>query len=228
MRGPMLNRLRREPYFQAPVCQIWPSLAPIWNILMVKKKGNGWVDGVLWGFESFYHGNHHIRACSTMCALSSLSQHAKWPTWNWAHARVALNASYTLELKWCRLNEVAVSGCLLNAKMHILGIFSVEPIWRDPRSREGARFPAILRKVTVQSKSGKPWISRVHFAIRSRWTCHHKHIWANILRNFLRLRVQQWSRSRTKVLSSFRITLKRLYDVQTGVMALSLDLGARV
>jgi len=63
----------------------------------------------------------------TTCAYSSLSQHAKGPTRNWAHARVALNASYTLVLNWCWSNEVAVSVCLLNANMHISGISSVAP-----------------------------------------------------------------------------------------------------
>ena len=33
--------------------------------------------------------------------------------------RVALNASYNMVLKWCRSDEVAVKGCLLNEKMRI-------------------------------------------------------------------------------------------------------------
>ena len=47
--------------------------APIWNIfngveflfkntIATKVKENGWVAGVLWGFEPFSHGNYHIRA----------------------------------------------------------------------------------------------------------------------------------------------------------------------
>jgi hypothetical protein len=32
------------------------------NIIATKMKWNGWVVGVLWGFEPFSHGTHHIRA----------------------------------------------------------------------------------------------------------------------------------------------------------------------
>jgi hypothetical protein len=37
--------------------------------------------------------------------------------------RVVLNARYTLSLKWCWSDWVAVSGCLLKAKMHIFRHF---------------------------------------------------------------------------------------------------------
>jgi hypothetical protein len=64
-------------------------------------------------YEDFSHFPTEITTLGlkcTMCAQSSLSQHAKRLTLNWAHARVALNASYTLVLKWCQSGEMAVGA----------------------------------------------------------------------------------------------------------------------
>jgi hypothetical protein len=59
--------------------------APIWNIfngvdllekktIATKMKENGWVVGVVWGFEPFSHGNHHIRAyMQHVCLIQSIS-----------------------------------------------------------------------------------------------------------------------------------------------------------
>ena len=63
----------------------WPT-APIWNILngkriLIKKKviatktkENSLAVGVLWGFEPFPHGNHHIRVyMHHVCLIQSIS-----------------------------------------------------------------------------------------------------------------------------------------------------------
>jgi hypothetical protein len=44
------------------------------NIAAIKMKENGWVVGVLWGFEPFPHGNHHIRDyMHHVCLIQSIS-----------------------------------------------------------------------------------------------------------------------------------------------------------
>jgi hypothetical protein len=47
------------------------------NIIATKLKENGWIIGVLWGFEPFFpHGNHHIRVYMYMhhvCLIQSIS-----------------------------------------------------------------------------------------------------------------------------------------------------------
>jgi len=70
MRGPMLNRLQREPYFSGTcVPDLTIPCTNLENFIRYrillncnKNEGNGWVVGVLWGFEPFSHGNHHNRA----------------------------------------------------------------------------------------------------------------------------------------------------------------------
>jgi len=60
--------------------------APIWNIfnggkfvlekniIATKMKENGWVVGVLWGFEPFSHGNYHNRVyMHQVCLMQSIS-----------------------------------------------------------------------------------------------------------------------------------------------------------
>jgi hypothetical protein len=44
------------------------------NIVATKMKENGWVVGVIWGFEPFSQGNHHIRVyMHHECLFQSIS-----------------------------------------------------------------------------------------------------------------------------------------------------------
>jgi hypothetical protein len=44
------------------------------NIIATKMKENGWVVGVLWGFEPFSHGNYHNRVyMHQVCLMQSIS-----------------------------------------------------------------------------------------------------------------------------------------------------------
>jgi len=70
----VLNLLWRAGHFSPQIVHSNSPTAPIWNIFhgvkflleknitATKMKENGWVVGVLWGFEPFSYRTHHIRA----------------------------------------------------------------------------------------------------------------------------------------------------------------------
>jgi len=87
-----------------------------------KMKENGWVVGVLWEFQPFSHGNHHIRVnMQHVYLLQSISArkatHIKLGTCS-GSSQCQLHFGTKMSM-----DESAVSGSLLNAKMRIFRHF---------------------------------------------------------------------------------------------------------
>jgi hypothetical protein len=79
--GPCFIGCGVNPTFYHRFLHTRSPTTPIWNILMItlliccnKSEKNGWVVGVLWWFEPFSHGNHHIRVyMHHVCLIQSIS-----------------------------------------------------------------------------------------------------------------------------------------------------------
>ena len=105
------------------------------NIIATKMKENGWVVGVLWGFEPFSHGNHHIRVCMHhVCLIQSISArkatHIKLGTCS-SSSQCQLHFDFKLSIVWsgceslpseCKNSHLQAfplltpSGCFLSRK----------------------------------------------------------------------------------------------------------------
>jgi len=86
------------------------------NSIATKMKGKGWVVDVYEDLSHFpWKWDHHSRVYMYhVCSIQSISArkatHIKLGTCSGSS-----QCQLHFRLKWCRLNEVAVSGCLLNA-----------------------------------------------------------------------------------------------------------------
>jgi len=88
-----------------------------------KMKENGWMIGVLWGFEPFSHENHHIRVyMHHVCLIQSISArkvtHIKLGTCSGSSQCQLHFGTKMVSIGWS-----GCDGCLLNAKMRIFRHF---------------------------------------------------------------------------------------------------------